>query len=498
MWAFLFTSQNVDKLYFSRQTKGVAQIVNRRFTRAIATCNLQIAKLPQFASCKSPSILQPRCILHPLRKSQDAEERGGCGTYLKMGMRQQPALIPHPWQQAFHTEDWNDDMSATQALPFGAAARPTALNRQEVAALAAAQLADSGVTPAEFDMLGIRCVMPDDPVLRRLRIAQAPGILYSYFLPNNQSNGLQRVRYLRGYEPPDPQRPGKTMRYGHPAGKSEEIYLPPFRPWEKIFVDTAEELYCTEGWLKAIAGCKYLDLNFMAYDGIWNWGKDHRLLPMFNAILFNNRTVYLVNDRDVASNPLSVRAENELARLLLDRGADVRVCRWPASCKYGKLDDAVVLGGKQRRWFDQYVLKPAVVFDVATAQLTEGIPANVTEDQQATILTVSPMPTAAMYGIARRITLKFATPLSLTYPTVLTALSACKLPTTGETRSQLYCALLAGVAGGKSVYLERAETLVKHCTNVMPRLPVSDRWIAEYVAVQRWQRRCSPHADDRR
>jgi len=368
----------------------------------------------------------------------------------------------------------------------------TTLNRQKVEQLAAAQLADSGVTPAEFDMLGIRCVMPDDPVLRRMRVAPAPGILYRYYLPNNQPNGLQRVRYLRGYEPPDPLRPGKFMRYGHPAGKPEELYLPPFRPWHQIFLDTSQPLCFTEGWLKAVAGSKFLDLNFLAYDGIWNWGKDHRLLSIFNEILFAYRTVYLVNDRDVVNNPHSTRAENELARLLAERGADVRLCRWPASCKHGKVDDAVVLGGKNRRWFDRYMLKPAVVFDAATAQLTEGVPADIKEDIQPSLFVVPPMPETAMYGIARKITDRFGTPRSLTYPAVLTALSACRLPTTGETRSQLFCALLASVAGGKSVYLERDAVLVGKHTTVMDSLPVSDRGLLN--ALQQFKDEGTHHA----
>jgi hypothetical protein len=360
------------------------------------------------------------------------------------------------------------------------------LTRKQIEELAAAQLADSGITAAEYGLLGITVVMPDDAMLRKLRVAKAPGILHRYFMPNNELNGLQRVRYLRGYEPPDPNRPGKVMRYGHPLGKPEEIYLPPFRPWEQIFADVNQPICCTEGWLKAIAGCKFLDLNVLSYDGIWNWGKNHRLLPIFNEIRFvqggANRIVYVLNDRDVVSNPQSTQAENEFARLLLERGADVRLCRWPGNSKYGKLDDAVALGGKDRKWFDRFMLKTATVFDLGAAQLTEGIPATVTEDKQANgIFSIAPIPKGAMYGIAEKLTKRFGTPPSLTYPAVLTALSACRLPTTGETRTALFTVLLATVAAGKSVYVDRGGQLAVGHTTVIETLPVSDRGLLQML-----------------
>jgi hypothetical protein len=344
--------------------------------------------------------------------------------------------------------------------------------------LGLAQLAESGVTEAELDVLKIEFVTSQDIKARRLPMVAAPGILHHYFLPNHQTNGLRRVRYLKGYEPPDPKHPGKIMRYGHPKDVPPELYLSPLAvDWEQVFRDPSAPLYFTEGWLKAIAGIKYLGLPVLAYDGIWSFGKNGVLLPIYNEIVWRGRTVYLLNDADVPKNPISLRAENTHASLLMERSVErVLVCRYPKSCKQGKLDDVLIAKGA--RWYTQQVLKKAVAWDSA---MTEGeeIPAGLAEEPVRAALVVPPIPKSAMYGMAAKVTHAFDTPASLTYPAVLVSLAAGQLPIHGETRGTLYGILLNVSGGCKSVITDRAEQLMTNVglagVKVLRTLPASDR-----------------------
>jgi hypothetical protein len=353
------------------------------------------------------------------------------------------------------------------------AAEPAQLNRDQVRKLGLAQLAESGVTEADLGLLKIEFVTALDIRTRRLSIAAAPGILHHYFLPNHQTNGLRRVRYLRGYEPDDPQRPGHKMRYGHPKGVPPELYLVPTMDWEAVFRDPTRPLYFTEGWLKAIAAAKMLDLPVLAYDGIWSFGKDGVLLPIYNEIVWRGRTVYLLNDADVTKNPESLRAENTHAHLLMERAVEqVLIARYPKGCKQGKLDD--VLMAKGAKWYTQQILKKAVAWDPA---MTEGeeIPVGLVEEPVRAPVVVPPMPRSAMYGLAGTVTKAFDCPPSLTYPAVLVALASGGLPIQGETRGTLYGILLNVSGGCKSVITDRAEQLMAARTTVLRTLPASDR-----------------------
>jgi hypothetical protein len=361
------------------------------------------------------------------------------------------------------------------------------LTRAEVREKGLAQLAESGVTEADLDALKIEFVTAQCIKARRLPVAAAPGILHSYFLPNHQVNGLQRVRYLRGYEPEDPHRPGKKMRYGHPKGVPSDLYLTPLGiDWESVFLDPQVPVYFTEGWLKAIAAVKQLGLPVLAYDGIWNFGKDNVLLPIYNQIVWRERTVVLLNDGDVPKNPESLRAENTHARLLMERAVErVLIGRYPKSCKQGKLDDVLMARGA--KWYRTQVLKKVVTWDPAT-QKGEEIPAGLVEEPVRAPAVVSPIPTGAMYGLAAKIAKAFDTPVSLTYPAVLVALAAGQLPIYGETRGTLYCVLLNVSGGCKSVITDRAEQLMTNTgragVKVLRTLPASDRGLLNMLKLE--------------
>jgi hypothetical protein len=350
----------------------------------------------------------------------------------------------------------------------------SSLTPDEVRALGLKQLAESGIVESELDALkiGFLTATAIRQNARALPFAAAPGILHTYFHSDGKPSGLQRIRYLRGYEPPDPKKPGKFMRYGHPPGKPPELYLAPTVPWSDIFLDPSVELFFTEGWLKALAAVKFLSIPVLAYDGINSFWKNGLLLPVYNEIVWRGRKVTLLNDKDVPGKPDSLRGENAHARLLTERNATVFVARYPANSKVGKLDDALIV--QREKWVQQYLIAKAVEWE-PTAYELDGIPNGLEEEPLRTPLVIPPLSDSAMYGIAKKLTEDFELPRSLTYPAVLAMLAAANLPTAGETRGTLYVVLINTSGGGKSVITSRVEALVSSQTRLLLDMPVSDR-----------------------
>jgi hypothetical protein len=334
----------------------------------------------------------------------------------------------------------------------------------------------SGITQQDDFFINLKLEFLTAKDAARRKFASAPGILHPYFYSNGRVNGLKRIRYLPGYEPADPKRPDHVMRYGHPAGAPPDLYMAPMLDWKKIFHDPTIPIYFTEGWKKAIAAIKYLSVPCLAYDGIWSFGKSGVLLAVYNEIVWRNRTVYILNDADVAVNPDSLRGENLHAKLLTERCVErVMICRYPKNCKEGKLDDALVKHGA--KWFTVQVLKKAVEWDATVAT---DIPIGLEEEPVRTIASIPSIPERAMYGKAGKIARAFGTPLSLTYPAVLAGLAAGLLPIQGDTRGTLYTVLLHTSGGGKSVVTKRVALMMENAgrsqqLKVLRRLPVSDR-----------------------
>lgn len=355
----------------------------------------------------------------------------------------------------------------------------TTLNHNKVRELGLKKLAESGVTEEYLfddkpilDVLKIEFLTAQDIGKRRLRMMSAPGILHTYFKPDNSVNGLRAVRYIPGHEPVDAE--GKTVRYSLPAGAMPDLYLAPLVDWVSVFHDPTRPLYFTEGWLKSLAAIMLLGLDCLSYSGINSFWTNRRLLDVYNEIVWRDRAVYLINDADVPGNPDSRKAENEHARLLTERSARVLICRYPKNCKVGKLDDAAVQKGKQ--WCETYLLKKAVEWDPATAS---DIPLNLTEEKVPTVADIPVIPKGAMYGIAKQLTDLLQTPPSLTYVAALVALASSQLPIQGATRGTLYGVLLNRSGGGKSAITDNIEIFMRNngCINsvVMRTMPLSDR-----------------------
>jgi hypothetical protein len=351
------------------------------------------------------------------------------------------------------------------------------LNHTQVRELGLLHLAESGITEDYVERLKLEFLTAQDVGRRRLRVPPAPGILHPYFRPNGELNGLRPVRYLPGYEPVDSGRPDHKMRYGFPKGAAPDLYLAPLLEWVPIFHDSSIPLYFTEGWKKAVAAIVYLGIPCLAYSGINSFWKDGVLLPIYNEIVWRGRTVYFLNDGDVPGNPDSLRAENEHARLLMERCVErVLICRYPKNCKTPKLDDAIREQGTA--WYQKQVIDKAVEWDPI---VTTDVPIGLAEEPVRTVASIPVIPPGAMYGVAARITKAFQTPVSLTYPAVLAMLAAAQLPIHGNTRGTLYTVLLNAAGGCKTVITDRVETTLRNAggsstgIRVMRRLPLSDR-----------------------
>lgn len=334
-------------------------------------------------------------------------------------------------------------------------------------------LAESGITEEDVDRLKLEFLTAQDAGRRKFH--SAPGILYPHFKPDGQVNGLRGIRFLPGYEPPDPKDPKRKIRYDWPPSTLPDLYLDPAVDWVRVFSDPKRPIGFTEGFKKAVAANKNLDIATMSYNGIWSFQKDGVLLPIYNLIVWLERVVYFFNDADVAKNPESLRAENLHAKLLLERSVErVMVCRYPKNCKVGKLDDALVAKGK--KWFVSQVVKKAVEHDPSVAS---EVPIGLSEEPVVTVASIPPIPKGAMYGVAATIAKELETPISLTYPAVLAMLAAAQLPIYGPTRGTLYTVMLNASGGCKSALTERVgkalESAHVNGIRVITTLPLSDR-----------------------
>ena len=174
-----------------------------------------------------------------------------------------------------------------------------------------------------------------------------------YFDLDGDETKFWRVRYLEDL-------PGfagaatKPQRYAQAPGSTNEVYLPPLlnKAWRQIAKDVAERIIITEGELKAAAGC-LADLNVMGLGGVDVWRstkKGLELLPVFDEIEWQGRVVVVLFDSDAATNPNVVRAQRQLAKALLKRGARPAVASLPVGAEGQKqgVDDYLIAEGADR------------------------------------------------------------------------------------------------------------------------------------------------------
>ena len=152
------------------------------------------------------------------------------------------------------------------------------------------------------------------------------------------------------YRPHKPRtRDGRPVKYETPAKTRMVLDVP--RSINGKLADPAVPLFITEGPLKADAAVS-AGLTCIATFGVYGWRHTNRrggktALPDFESVALNGRTVYLVPDSDVATNPTVGNAVAREGAMLASRGADVRYVYLPSPADGRKvgLDDYLAGGG---------------------------------------------------------------------------------------------------------------------------------------------------------
>jgi hypothetical protein len=219
----------------------------------------------------------------------------------------------------------------------------------EVRAAMFADLARSGLTPAHATKMmlqPITCEQLEDkyPTLTRM---PAAGYLIPYPNLKKKATDFYRFRYLgepvhRGFAALTEH---KLQRYIQPPDTLPKLYLAPTAAWnwETVLQSAEDAILITEGEKKAAKACLegYVTLGL---GGVWSFkSKKYNIgfIESLERITWAKRRVYLVFDSDAVTNIDILRAENALARELLQRGAVVSIVRlFPITAK-GKtgLDD---------------------------------------------------------------------------------------------------------------------------------------------------------------
>lgn len=178
---------------------------------------------------------------------------------------------------------------------------------------------------------------PERQVRDVLGYGAGPGMVIPYRdVATGVSNGYARVKL---------DHPGTDgTRYRSPAQQPNRIYLPPSLD-RKVLADISAPIWITEGEKKALKAAQE-GLVCIALPGVWSWRTrtaDQKSVAVadLDAITWRGRTVYIVFDSDLATNPSVRLAEFELARELARRVATVKAVRLPGGPSGAKvgLDD---------------------------------------------------------------------------------------------------------------------------------------------------------------
>jgi putative DNA primase/helicase len=150
----------------------------------------------------------------------------------------------------------------------------------------------------------------------------APALIFP-FKSADGANGYCRAR------PDRPRiRDGEPVKYESPIGRPNQVYIPP--GVAEVLANPQSELLIVEGEKKALA-CTQAGFPALGLVGVWGWKKKkaERLLPELEAIPVRGRQVRFGYDSDVIHKPDVKDAEARGAKQFIDRGAVVRVVRFP-------------------------------------------------------------------------------------------------------------------------------------------------------------------------
>lgn len=179
--------------------------------------------------------------------------------------------------------------------------------------------------------------------------AVAPALILPFFGRDGKRPGYSVARMFRG-----------PVKYWMPKGVGNQGYFPPFPCVREAVNNPGRMVVITEGVLKALASCQ-AGVPCIGLMGMWNWSvkrKDdsepRQLIPDLDGIDWEGRVVLIIPDSDPLRNPSVHHGAVELARLLTERGADVRLPRLPLGPRdeHGRpvkqaVDDYIVRYGEE-------------------------------------------------------------------------------------------------------------------------------------------------------
>jgi Family of unknown function (DUF5906)/Domain of unknown function (DUF3854) len=216
-----------------------------------------------------------------------------------------------------------------------------------------AKLRESGITtPALIKRLGFR------PLTKGEAEQQLPGLpeyrggfVIPYFNIDGDNTNHYRFRYLEqdlGFNSLTGKNP---LKYAQPGKSPVAVYFSPEKDW-KLALEADEDLYITEGELKAICACHLLpEHSTLGLGGAWMFLLDGELHPDIRQLVRPGRRFYIMMDSDAKDNLHVRQAENKLARLLTDAGAMPHIVRLPSIM--GKDRD----GKELKTGLDDFLLK---------------------------------------------------------------------------------------------------------------------------------------------
>lgn len=195
-----------------------------------------------------------------------------------------------------------------------------------------ADLQKSGLSDETLIQQGIRSVRPKD--IDRLIGYSIPGLISAYIIPFSAGYYRLKVFYASGQERYADGR--KKPRYIQLKGSANRLYIP--LPVFFILNDTSAPLYITEGEKKALKATQE-GLPTIAITGLWNWKQSgtENLIPDFDLITWQGRTVYIIPDSDWLEAGTDGKPRNlkdavlRLCWKLQKRGAKTNIVMLPGS-----------------------------------------------------------------------------------------------------------------------------------------------------------------------
>lgn len=150
---------------------------------------------------------------------------------------------------------------------------------------------------------------------------------------------------------------GKPRKYELPKGQPNRAYIP--SATRTALAEVNNPVLLTEGCKKTLAAIQH-GYACIGLSGVWNWCKkrvkdakgrargEFQLIEDLAAIPWNGRIVYVVFDSDAIVNPNVRNAERQLAKVLENLRAVVKIVQLPAEPDGAKngLDDYLVRYGK--------------------------------------------------------------------------------------------------------------------------------------------------------